>query len=46
MEELNALAAAEKLRPVVRHVYPFAEAAAAQRLIEERRAIGKVVLVP
>ena len=35
-----------KLRPVVRHVYPFEEAAAAHRLIEERRSIGKVVLVP
>ena len=46
MEELIALAQAGKLRPVVRHVYPFAEASEAHRLIEERGSIGKVVLTP
>jgi NADPH:quinone reductase len=34
------------LRPVVGATLPLAEAAAAHRLIEERRSTGKVVLVP
>ena len=46
MEELIALAQAGKLKPVVRHVYRFAEASEAHRLIEERQSIGKVVLTP
>ena len=46
MEELIALAEAGELRPVVRHVHRFEDAAFAHRLIEERRSIGKVVLVP
>ena len=46
MEELIALARVGKLKPVVRHVYRFAEAAEAHRLIEERGSIGKVVLTP
>ncbi len=46
MEELIALAEGGKLKPVVRHVYPFAEASKAHRLIEERQSIGKVVLTP
>ena len=46
MAELIDLAEAGKLRPVVGHVYCFEEAAAAHRLIEERKSIGKVVLVP
>ena len=46
MKELIALAQAGRLRPVVRHVYPFAEASEAHRLIEERQSIGKVVLTP
>ena len=46
IEELIDLAEAGKLRPVVGHVYCFEEAAAAHRLIEERKSIGKVVLVP
>ena len=46
MEELINLARAGKLKPVVRHVYPFAKAAEAHRLIEERGSIGKVVLTP
>jgi NADPH:quinone reductase len=33
-------------RPVVGATFPLAEAAAAHRLIEERRSVGKVVLVP
>lgn len=35
-----------RLRPVVHRVMPLAEAAAAHRLLEERQAFGKVVLVP
>ena len=46
MEELIALAQAGKLMPVVRHVYRFAQASEAHRLIEERGSIGKVVLTP
>ena len=46
MEELIPLAQAGRLKPVVRHVYPFAEASEAHRLIEERGSIGKVVLTP
>ena len=46
MEELIALAQAGKLKPVVRHVYRFAEASEAHRLIEGRKSIGKVVLTP
>ena len=46
MEELIALAEAGKLRPLDRHIYPFDEASVAHRLIEERKSIGKVVLVP
>ncbi len=46
MEELIALAQVGKLKPVVRHVYPFAEASEAHRLIEGRGSIGKVVLTP
>jgi NADPH:quinone reductase len=34
------------VRPVVGATFPLAEAAAAHRLIEERRSMGKVVLVP
>ena len=46
MEELIALAQAGKLKPVVRHIYRFAKAFEAHRLIEERQSIGKVVLTP
>lgn len=46
MEELINLAQAGKLKPVVRHIYRFAEASEAHRLIEERQSIGKVVLTP
>jgi NADPH:quinone reductase-like Zn-dependent oxidoreductase len=34
------------VRPVVGAVFPLAEAPEAHRLIEERRNLGKVVLVP
>jgi NADPH:quinone reductase len=34
------------VRPVVGAAFPLAEAAAAHALIEERRSVGKVVLVP
>ena len=34
------------LHPTVGATFPLAEAAAAHRLIEERRSTGKVVLVP
>ena len=37
---------AGRLRPVVHQVMPLAEAADAHRLLEERAAFGKVVLVP
>jgi NADPH:quinone reductase-like Zn-dependent oxidoreductase len=37
---------AGRLRPVVHEVLPLARAAAAHRILEERRAFGKVVLVP
>ncbi len=35
-----------KLRPIVDRVFPLKEAAEAQRLMEERRHFGKLVLVP
>jgi NADPH2:quinone reductase len=34
------------VRPIVGSTFPLAEAAAAHRLIEERKHVGKVVLVP
>ncbi len=34
------------MRVPVGHVLPLAHAAAAHRLLEERRAVGKVVLKP
>lgn len=46
MEELISLVSDGKLQPVVRHAYPFEGAAEAHRLIEDRKSIGKVVLVP
>jgi NADPH:quinone reductase-like Zn-dependent oxidoreductase len=38
--------AAGRLKPVVHAVLPLAQAVDAHRLLEERRAFGKVVLVP
>ena len=37
---------AGRLKPVVHQVLPLSEAAAAHRILEERAAFGKVVLVP
>jgi NADPH:quinone reductase len=34
------------VKPLVGATFPLGEAAAAHRLIEERRSVGKVVLVP
>jgi NADPH:quinone reductase-like Zn-dependent oxidoreductase len=34
------------VRPIVGSTFPLADAAAAHRLIEERKHVGKVVLVP
>lgn len=44
--EVLPLLGSRKLRPVVDRVLPLTEAAAAQRLMEERRNFGKIVLVP
>jgi NADPH2:quinone reductase len=44
--ELVALWAQGAIRPVVGAEYPLAEAPAAHRLIDERKHVGKVVLVP
>jgi NADPH2:quinone reductase len=45
-EELVGLWAQGAIRPVVGAEFPLGEAAAAHRLIGERRHVGKVVLVP
>jgi NADPH:quinone reductase len=39
-------AAAGRIRPLIDSEMPLADAAAAHRRIEDRRAAGKVVLVP
>ena len=44
--ELVALWEQGAIRPVVGAEFPLAEAAAAHRLIDERKHVGKVVLVP
>ena len=44
LDEVLALFEKGVLRPVPTTVFPWTDAAAAQRLIEERRAVGKVVL--
>ena len=44
--ELLPLWAGGAFRPLVGSTFPLAEAPAAHRLIEERRHVGKVVLVP
>jgi NADPH2:quinone reductase len=44
--ELLALYAEGAIRPVVGATFPLADAAEAHRLIEERKSVGKVVLVP
>ena len=44
--EILARAAAGGIRPLIDGEVPLADAAAAHRRIEERRAVGKVILVP
>jgi NADPH:quinone reductase-like Zn-dependent oxidoreductase len=46
VEPLREDLEAERIDPVVAASFPFGEAAAAHRLIHERRNVGKVVLVP
>jgi NADPH:quinone reductase-like Zn-dependent oxidoreductase len=46
LEPLSAELEAGKLDPVVAEAFPFERAGDAHRFIEERRNIGKVVLVP
>lgn len=44
LQDLVDLIAAGKITPVVSESYPLAEAAAAQRALEERRSFGRIVL--
>jgi NADPH:quinone reductase-like Zn-dependent oxidoreductase len=44
LEELRELIAAQKLRPVIDHLYPLDETAAAMRYVEGGHVRGKVVL--
>jgi NADPH2:quinone reductase len=44
--ELMSLWSEGAVRPIVGSTFPLADAAAAHRLIEERKHVGKVVLVP
>jgi NADPH2:quinone reductase len=44
--ELLELLAAGRIKPLVSHVFPLAETAAALRTLFDRRAIGKVVITP
>ena len=44
--EIVDLFAAGTFKPIVDRTFPFAEAAAAHRYIQERRNFGKVVLTP
>jgi NADPH2:quinone reductase len=44
--EVIALLAEGKLKVVVNHAFPLAEAAEAQRMLEARQTVGKVVLIP
>jgi NADPH:quinone reductase-like Zn-dependent oxidoreductase len=46
LERIIALAAEEKLAPVVDQVLPLEQAAEAHRLIETRKTFGKIVLRP
>jgi len=46
LHEVLRLLWAGKLKPVIHKVMPLREAAEAQRLLEERKVFGKVVLVP
>ena len=44
--ELLRLYREGKIRPVIDRVFPFDEAAAAHRRIQERSNVGKIVLTP
>jgi NADPH2:quinone reductase len=44
--ELVELWSSGAVRPVVGATFPLEEVAKAHRLVEERRSVGKVVLVP
>jgi acryloyl-coenzyme A reductase len=46
LEETVALAATGRLAPVVGHRFPLERALDAHRLLEARRSVGRVVLVP
>jgi NADPH2:quinone reductase len=46
VRKVLAMAASGQLRPRVDSVLPLADAAEAHRRFEDRRAIGKIVLVP
>jgi synaptic vesicle membrane protein VAT-1 len=46
MDQLLALSAQEAVRPKIAQSFRFDEAASAHRYIEDRRNIGKVLLVP
>jgi NADPH:quinone reductase-like Zn-dependent oxidoreductase len=46
LDGVSQLLEAGRIRPTVDQVFPFEQAASAHRRIEERRNVGKVVLVP
>ena len=46
LDDIMTLVRTKQLDPVVDRAFPFAEAAAAHRFIQERRNFGKVLLVP
>jgi alcohol dehydrogenase len=46
LERLRALVEEGELRPVIHAVYPLSRAREAVAELEERRAFGKVVVVP
>jgi NADPH:quinone reductase-like Zn-dependent oxidoreductase len=46
LDDIMTLVRKKQLEPVVDRAFPFAEAAAAHRFIQERRNFGKVLLVP
>jgi NADPH2:quinone reductase len=46
MEQAIELLAGGQVKPAIAARLPLADAAKAQSLIEERRAMGKVVLIP
>ncbi|MBI1853928.1 MAG: zinc-binding dehydrogenase [Planctomycetes bacterium] len=46
LHQILRLVEQRRLRPVIERTFPLEEAANAQSMLEERRAFGKVVLVP